>query len=241
MEDIQGLLKCIVNTDMTTEDKYLIDVYRSEGKEKELEDFYKSRFYFLDREMRIAALKEVLKSKYINYYRTLIDTENVEELLPTLKKIKELELSQDNVENSPYMFITLAPPKGEIDVHHFIKLALRFCNFKYIQKYVFVIEQRFNGIPNEMYSRIGDGMHMHILMDKSQHKISHIKRDFKRVFGCYTMNVKWEYRRKSDLFKTQNYITGDKADDDKKIKQKFDKEYRELLGIKGYYGELFED
>lgn len=236
MEDIKALLNVMVRDGLdAAEQSYLDDLQNAKNTEA-IDIFYKNKYYLLDRDFRITALKEVLKRKYMNYYRTLIDTENVEELLPTLRKIKDMEDVQPDIKKSPIMFITLAPPENEISIDNFIKKTLEFCEFKYIKQYLFVIEQRFNGVPNEKYSKLGDGMHIHILIDKGTHKLSDVKRDIKRKFAGYEMIMDFSFRNPKDIIKTQNYMLGDKKDDDKQLKQIQDKQFRIQKGLKDYWG-----
>lgn len=235
MEDIKALLNVMVSESLTPEERDYIRNIDDDAKDI----FMKNKYYFLDRDFRINALKEVLKKKYINYYNTLIDTENVEELLPTLKKIKELENSQPDIKKSNIMFITLAPPKNEINVDNFVKKTLEFCEFKYINQYVFVVEQRYNGEPNDNYKELGDGAHIHILIDKGSHKPSDVKRDIKRKFAGYTMVMDFSFRHPRDIIKTQTYMVGLKKDSDKQIKQEQDSIWRKQVGIRNYYGTLW--
>lgn len=241
MEDIKALLNVMVREGLKPEEMDYIETLTKAGNNVDLEIFYQNKYYMLDREFRINALKEVLKRKYINYYKTLIDTENVEELLPTLKKIKELEDSTPDIKRSDIMFITLAPPENEISVDNFVKKTLEFCEFKYIKQYVFVIEQRFNGEPNDKYKKLGDGAHIHILVDKGNHKPSDLKRDIKRKFAGYEMIMDFSFRHRKDIIKTQNYMVGDKKDEDKRLKQIQDKLFREKNNIKNYWGLLWSD
>lgn len=241
MEDIKALLNVMVTEGLKPEEMDYIETLNKVGNTKDLDIFYQNKYYFLDREFRINALKEVLKRKYINYYKTLIETENVEELLPTLKKIKELEDVTPDIKKSNIMFITLAPPENEISIDNFIRKTLEFCEFKYVKQYVFVIEQRFNGEPNEKYKKLGDGAHIHILLDKGNHKPSDIKRDIKRKFAGYEMMMDFSYRHTRDIMKTQNYMIGDKKDKDKQLKQIQDRIFREKNNVKNYWGQLWSD
>lgn len=237
MEDIRNLLDALVRDSLTPEETNYLQMF--DGGPKAMDEFMQNKYYELDKEFRLNALKEVLKRKYINYYKTLIETENVEELLPTLKKIKELENMQPDIKKSNIMFITLAPAENEIYYDNFIKKTLEFCEFKYIQNYVFVIEQRFNGVPNEKYKSLGDGMHIHILFDKGNHKPSDVKRDIKRKFAGYQIIMDFSYRHPRDIIKTQTYMVGLKKDKDKQVKQEQDSIWRKKVGVRDYYGNLW--
>jgi CRISPR/Cas system endoribonuclease Cas6 (RAMP superfamily) len=241
MEDIKSLLNVMVQDTLKPEDREYLETLQNDNNQKAIDVFMANKYYFLDRDFRIEALREELKKKYRNYYRTLIETENVAELLPTLKKIKEMEELQPDIKKSDIMFITLAPPENEINNDNFIKKTLEFCEFKYIKQYLFVIEQRFNGTPNEKYKKLGDGSHIHILFDKGNHKPSDIKRDIKRKFAGYTMIMDFSYRHRRDLLKTQGYMVGLKKDHDKQLKQQQDSIWRKKEGYRNYYGTLWND
>lgn len=240
MEEIKALLNVMVREGLTPEESNYLEILTKSNNANDIDIFFKNKYYMLDREFRLNALKEVLRRKYINYYQTLINTENVEELLPTLKKIKELEDATPDIKKSNIMFITLAPAENEILADNFIKKTMEFCEFKYIQKYLFVIEQRFNGEPNEKYKKLGDGMHIHILIDKGSHKLSDIKRDIKRKFAGYEIMMDFSFRHPKDILKTQNYMVGDKKDADKQVKQIQDRIYREEKNLKSYWGSLWD-
>lgn len=240
MEDIKFLLDVMVNETLTKEDIDTLQSYKDFNMPLEAtEVFLNNKRYELDKKFRVEALRDVLKKKYYNYYKTLIETEDVGELLPTLKKIKEMEDKEPEIKKSNIMFITLAPAENEISVDNFVKKTIEFCEFKYVKQYVFVIEQRFNGVPNDKYKKLGEGMHIHILWDKGEHKLSDIKRDFKRKFAGYEINTDFSFRHQRDLFKTQNYMLGEKKDTDKQIKQQQDSIWREKSGLKEFWGTKF--
>jgi len=238
MEDIKFVLKQMVEVKLEAHDLSYLE--RIRDKPEMVEVFYKNKMFELDKNLRVDALNHVLKNKYIQYYNQLIETETVEDLLPTLKKIKEQRDNQDVITNSDILFITISPAEGELKPLNFIKLLERFCSFKWIKQYVYVLEQRFNGIENEKYKKLGDGLHAHILLDRNKHKLSHVKRDFARVFGTYTINVDWSFRHVRDILKTQDYIIALKKDEDKQLKQLQDVKFREQEGVKKFYGNLWE-
>lgn len=238
MNDVKFVLSQMVDASLQAHDRdYLRFI---ENQPENVEIFYKNKMNELDLKLRVEALSHVLKNKYIQYYNTLIETESVEELLPTLKKIKEQQDAQDFITKSEYMFITASPAEGELHPHNFIKLLQRFCDLKFVNQYVFVLEQRFNGTPNEKCPKLGSGLHAHILLNRGNYKESWVKRDWKRVFNGHTINFNLQYRRPAHVMRTQGYMVLTKKDDDKQVKQEQDRIYREQIGIQRYYGELFE-
>jgi len=238
MEDVKFVLSQMVEANLQAHDRDYLKFIETQPENVEI--FYKNKMNELDLKLRVEALSQVLKNKYIQYYNTLIETESVEELLPTLKKIKEQQDSQDFITKSEYMFITLSPAEGEINPHNFIKLITHFCSLKWVNQYVYVLEQRFNGVPNEKYSKLGGGLHAHILLNRGNYKENWVKRDYKRVFNGHTININIQYRRPAHVMRTQGYMVLTKKDDDKQVKQEQDRIYREQIGICRYYGELFE-
>lgn len=243
MDQIKTILNIMVKEMETPADNVLMDSIRrmdisEESKSLRIQrEVYDKKYYDLDKQLRINALREVLHRKYVNYYNRLIDTESVEDLLPTLKLIKEQEEANENVKHSRFCFITFAP-NSTVSVFDLLKLIARVCEFNWVLKYVYVIEQRHDGTTDGKNPKLGDGMHAHLFIDKGSY--THMKRDIARVFKNMNCNTDYSFRHERDIRKTTEYILGDKKDEYKKIKQKYDKEFRELLGIRDYYGERFD-
>lgn len=243
MEQIKSILNIIVKESMTPQDEILMDSIRDmdiseDSKTRKIQsEIFDKKYYDFDKKLRVDALKEVLHRRYVNYFNNLIDSENVEELLPTLKLIKEQEDANENVKHSRYCFITLAPASC-VGVFDLLKLIKRVVEFNWVLKYVYVIEQRHDGTTEGKNSKLGDGMHAHLFIDKGNY--THMKRDVTRVFKNMNINIDYSFRHERDVHKTTEYMLGVKKDEHKQIKQNYDKEYRSLLGIPDFFGERFD-
>lgn len=235
MTELKHLLDALIITDFTKEEQYYYDNCDDENKEI----FMTNRRYFLDKKLRQDALKKVLVRRYENYMSHLLESETAEELLPTLKKIKELEISKDECLKSSYVLITIAPEKS-VGLLELIRLVEKFVKLKWVKSYCYVLEQRYSGEPNEKYKKPGDGLHIHIFMDKGEYRHSHLKRDFERIFHNIQSNNDFSYRWPRDVDKTMNYLLGDKKDPSKQLKQVQDRIWRQENSIKDFYGTRWE-
>lgn len=233
MTDFDPLLTSIILNELTNEEQ----LYYESCDEENRKIFMTNKRYFYDKKLRQDALKKVLSRRYERYMEQLIDNSNAEELLPTLKLIKEQEAKSDECLKSNYVFITISPKF--VGVMEFIRLIEKFVKLKAIRRYCYVIEQRYSGEPDEINKKLGDGLHTHIFLDKGDYKPSHLARDLKRVFANITCNTDISYRWPKDVEKTFNYIIGDKKDESKRLKQSQDKLFRELNDLRAFYGEIF--
>lgn len=234
MSELKVLLDSVIVSELTCEE---LDYFNNcDDNSKEV--FMNNKRYFYDKKLRQDALKKVLTRRYESYMLKLIESNEADELLPTLKKIREEEDKKDESVNSDNCFITISP--GEVLSYlEFIRLIEKFVKLKPIKSYCYVLEQRYSGIPDEKYKKLGEGLHTHIFIKKSEYKPSHIRRDLKRIFANVVVNIDVSFRHDRDIEKTFNYIIGEKKDDSKKIKQEQDRIYREMYGIKSYYGTLW--
>lgn len=193
-----------------------------------------------DLHIRQKAFEKVLMNKYMKYYESLLDSRELDEVLPIMKKIHEKEDVEDEVKKSDYLFITICPKELKFNSLEFLKYMERIVKFKWVKKYIYVLEQRFNGEPDEKNKALGYGIHTHILIYKGDYKFSHSKRDIQRVFINVNCNIDYKNIKVSDVMKVQGYMIGVKKDEFKQVKQEQDKIWREMEGIKEYYGDKFE-
>lgn len=205
-----------------------------------LDNFYKTASHKFDMKMRKESLKRCIERHLDSYYMNkLYNCDELHDLLPILKEIRLEEEARDDVRNAQYCFITFAPQGCSVwDV---MKRIDKVIKFKWIKKYLYVCEQRFDGIPNDKYKKLGEGHHIHLLIDKGDYKPSHLKREIMGKFKDIVCNIDYSYRKPIDLFKTQKYMIGDKKDEMKQLKQVQDKIWREQEGLKEYYGELWQE
>lgn len=145
MTEIKGLLDILVQDTLTPEETDYINSIKNGtfGNQTDIDILFQKKFYLLDRQFRMDALKKVLSRKYENYMNYLLENEDVAELLPTLQKIKEQEDKTDECVKSKYLFITLSPKS--IGVYDFIKYIDRVVKFSWVKQYVYVLEQRYDG------------------------------------------------------------------------------------------------
>lgn len=243
---VKELIKALVVESLTPEEKHQLDMIQSgqlDGNISQMEqEFYDVKYYKFDRELRKASLKRVIERRLDSYYTNKIyNSDDIGDLLPIFKEIRQDEERDDVVKHSRFCFITYSPPTSTLDVFEFIRLIDKFAKFTFVKNYMYVVEQRYDGVPNEKYKKPGDGLHVHLLIDKGDYKQSHVKRDNDRVFKNHVMNIDIKLIRESDLIKVSKYMLGDKKDDSKKIKQIQDKVFREQFGLKEYYGNNFMD
>lgn len=259
--NIQGILRKLALKNITEGDEQLLKLLKSsepvwrpdndpsfldsdeEYKQRQI-DYIESKYIkeFEERKM-MESLERVLSRHYDAYFTNLLFNEDVEGLLPTFNKIKEMKKKQEDVDEnfkSNYSFITIAPVNtvGWLELY---KQCEKFVKLKFVKQYLFVFEQRYGGIPNDKYKIPGDGLHAHLLIDKGDYKPSHLKRDIYRIFDEKKNNIKIEYRRPEHVERTQKYLIGDKQDEEKQQKQIYDRQWRQTHDIKPFYGELYND
>lgn len=258
--NIQGILRKLALKNITEGDEQLLKMLKSpepvwrpdndpspfdtdlEYKQRQI-DYIESKYIkeFEERKM-MESLERVLSRHYDAYFTNLLFNEDVEGLLPTFNKIKEMKKKQEDMDGdfkSNYSFITISPV-NTVGWLELFKQCEKFAKLKFVKQYIFVLEQRYDGIPNDKYKIPGDGLHVHLLIDKGDYKPSHLKRDIYRIFNEEKNNINIQYRRPEHVIRTQEYMTGQKDDEEKQKKQIYDKEWRQKENIKEYYGTLYE-
>lgn len=200
------------------------------------DNFWRRKFFEYDLTLRKQSLKRCIERKLDAYYMDkLNNSDDLNELLPILKEIRADEEKNDNVKSSRFCFITFSP-NSVVGVFDLIKLVDKLIKLQYVKKYLYVVEQRYDGGDK---GKLGDGLHIHLLIDKGDYRFSHLKRDVQRIFKNMICNIDYSLRRETDVAKTQKYMVGDKKDEYKQLKQVQDKLYRQQMGLRDYYGELF--
>lgn len=189
--------------------------------------------------IRQRAFEKVLMNKYMKYYESILDSGELDDMLPIMKKIHEKEEKEDECRKSDYCFITICPQELRMNPLELIKYAEKVVKFVYIKKYCYVIEQRFSGIPDDRNKQLGDGIHLHMLVNKGEYKFSHLKRDINRVFKNVNSNIDIKNIREGDIQKVQGYMTGVKKEEFKQVKQEQDRIWREKQHLREFYGEMF--
>lgn len=194
----------------------------------------------IDEELQAKALTECIMSRYRAHFNKLLDEGDADDILPLMKDINDEKKKKDEeTTKSDYVFITVNP-KSTVPLNEFQKLVNKSVEKSFIKKSLHVIEQR-----GENMDELGKGFHAHILINKGDYRLSHLRREFARTFNkvcdtdlhqCFNIQI----CKKSDLKKRQNYMIGVKDDEAKHKKQLMDKEFRKKFLIRDYYGELFD-
>jgi len=195
----------------------------------------------IDDEMKAKALQECIMNRYRAHYNKLLDDGEADDILPIIKEFNEDKKKKDDESvKSDYVFITINP-KPTAPMGEFIKNVEKSVKKSFIKKSLHVIEQRAEDMEN-----LGKGFHTHILLNKGDYRISHLRREFARTFKnvcdvdnphCFNVSL----CKKQDLAKRQNYMLGSKADESKHLKQKMDIEFRKKYFLQDYYGDKFDE
>lgn len=188
--------------------------------------------------LRQKAFERCVMRRMEKFYDSQIDAGAFDEIMPIFKEIRKMEEAKDDVKKSNFYFITIAPADLYMNPFELMKLADKFCKLCFIKNSFYVVEQRFDGEPNEKYKKVGDGIHLHILCDKGDYRFSHTRRDLTRICGK-DYNIKIDMIREKDLPNLKNYMLGDKKDESKQLKQIQDKIFREKEGLRDYYGDIW--
>lgn len=185
------------------------------------------------------AFKKVVMKYYEDYYRYRIEDGTYNDIIPLIKEV--VDKKEKNNIKSDYLFVTVNP-RPTVNITDFINICSKVITKPWIQKYLYVIEQRG---ANE--DEVGKGFHAHFLIHKIPSKsFAHARREFESSFRkfCDTQNYhtfNFAFCKDLDIPKRQNYLVGLKADPEKHIKQEFDKKFRKIYEIPDYYGMLFID
>lgn len=183
------------------------------------------------------AFKKVVMKYYEDYYRYRIEDGMYNDILPNIKDI--IEKKEKKIIKTDYLFVTINP-RPTVNIQDFKTVCNKAINKPWILRYLYVIEQR-----GENDEEVGKGFHAHFLIQKEPNKsFAHAKREFESTFRkfCDTQNYhtfNFACCIENDISKRQNYITGEKADPEKHLKQSFDKKFRTIYDIPSYYGQLF--
>lgn len=164
-----------------------------------------------------------------NFYRQLE--------IKKIEKLKELHKSKIELSQNFY-FLTINPDTSKVSLQTFLKTIEKAISKKWITYYIYVIEQR-----GETLEEAGKGYHTHIIFNKGK-KHSEVIREMSNSFKkmCDVSNYHlFNLKRIGDEEKNRKieYITGQKADEEKHLKQSIDKIFREKEKLKSYY--ILED
>lgn len=235
--DIEGFKRILVNIGEMNTPKNIRDEYSKMGEPGISAMEYKGY-----QVLRQKAFERCVMRRMEKFYDAQIDKGAFDEIMPIFKEIRKDEEETDNIRKSQWYMLTFCPQDLYLDPFEFMKLIERIRKFKWVIHSFYVIEQRFNGEPNDKYKKEGDGIHIHMLMDKGDYKHSAVKRDVQRVFRDYAeyrINIDYRMIREAHLGNYKSYMLGDKKDPSKQIKQQQDKIWRDKVGLREYYGEVW--
>jgi len=231
VEQVNRLLAVIGENTLTKGEREMNDLLPK--NERDISNQFRG-----DMAIRRKALEKVLMNKYMKYYEDILDSGELDEHLPIMKEIRKKEEKDDEVKKSDFMLITFAPKDLKMNPLELIKYMERIVKFSFIKQYIYVLEQRYSGDPDEDYKELGSGIHSHLFIDKGNYRFSHTQRDIKRVFKSITCNIDFKNVKDTavSIQNTNNYLLGDKKDKHKQLRQVQDRIWREREGIKAYYG-----
>jgi len=195
----------------------------------------------LDNDIQAKVLMECIQQRYKQHFNRLLDEVDTETDLPLIKEINDYnKKKEEETFKSDYVFITVNPRPG-VALNEFVKTVNKSVQKTFIKKSLHVIEQR-----SEDMEELGKGFHTHILLNKGDYRMSHLRREFARTFGKYCdvdnphcFNV--DFCKPSDIYKRQNYMLGTKKDPAKHKKQLMDIEFRKKFNFSDYYGKKFDE
>jgi len=227
------LIDLIIAEDFTAEDRYYLDNVNEEGKQI----FYIRKRAEYDKKLRIECMRQAVKNHYMKYANKLIEDEGLNCGLETIEKMKKEEEQIDKEKKTDYLLITVSPVEGALSANNAVQVFHKLEKLKYIKSSLSVVEQRYDGVPNDRYKKIGDGLHTHHIIHYKDRKKSEIKRDLLRIYGGKDVpcNIDLRYIQEGHLERTKNYLLGDKKDECKHAKQDQDKLFRIQCNIKDYY------
>lgn len=194
------------------------------------------------KEERLNGFRLAVRKYWTTYYsQMLMYSDKYDEILEGLKSTKkELEELTNNSKfvKTDVLYITINPVET-VELSKFLKKVKSCVSKKWIDEYLYVIEQR--GDSDET---VGSGFHCHMFIyhRNETKKWSDVKREVQSSFNsvCNTaksnclkiMNVTTQNAYDNFL----NYMIGLKKDKgNKRIKQEFDKVFREKNGLMNVY------
>jgi len=221
---IKQILRELVIEDISLEEHSICNV----------DTIVQQKIRLLDIQFKRRAMERVVSQYYYNHFNKLIMEENVEEILPLFKQIKQ-DIN-DVKDNTNFIFLNVNPAPNH-SLLSFQQLIEKSLKKKWIKSFLYVLEQR-----GENEKEAGKGFHTHIIIEKDETKqytqcIKELARSFSKV--CDTTNYHLFNGTKiknEDIEKRRNYILGRKADETKWLKQDMDIIWRQEYFLKSYYG-----
>lgn len=181
-------------------------------------------------------LTKALTQKWTSYYLMRIDAGHYDDVMIGLRKMREEMNNKEDAKNSDFVLITINPAH-HIELHQIKLVVAKLLSKKWLSTYIYTYEQRSESVESFK------GIHVHILIhkpDKKQHEMKNEIRNTCKSICDISNPAILNFRnlmKEDDVKKCVNYLTGQKADPDKHIKQSVDIEFRKYYKLKPYYME----
>jgi len=221
-----------------SEDKY---TYMAENASKEENEIFVNGVSKLNMEKLVKkcayeSLKRKLMSRFGDMWDKVIDSPEFLESHPILKHAAE---NTEEKYNTDYIFMTVSP-RPSVSFKDFKDTVDKAFKKIWITDCLWVFEQR----GDNENKPVGYLPHMHALIYRKGKKMNEFKREFLSSFKkiCDVDNpdtvdniVNFKYCKDEDINKRREYMLGKKCDEYKQVKQKYDKVWREQIGVKDFY------
>lgn len=199
-----------------------------------MDEFTKSEIHQIYEDAKRALIRqkmnEVVKKRWANG-----------EIYKKFKELYDKEMD-NNKDNTQYIWMTINP-RPDIELKDMIKTVEKYVKRTFIEKYVYVYEQR---ASKENNKNIGTGFHTHLLIKRNMEtniKTWDIKARTKTAFKNITdvnNNKIFNYHNCPEEYVKDkiNYMINKNLDEDhkdKEQKQDMDKEWRKLNKLKEIY------
>lgn len=187
-------------------------------------------------ELFIGLQSEVLRITYKKYFSEIVRKKlSLGEYQGTkLQEVYDTVMVQRKSDFScQYYFITICP-YDDVRLQDFLKVIEKVLKKKWMQSYVYVIEQRQSDENQPIH-----GIHCHMIVQRIDIAKSDVIREVyntcKKVVGSkQSIDVKL-LKTQQELDIRLKYILGKKSDEEKQLKQIVDKKFRCQNGLEPYY------
>lgn len=191
----------------------------------------KNKLFLLSSEK---GLKQAFVQFWKNYYLQKIANCEMDTMIVGLQKLREEMREKEDAKCTDWTLITINPYL-HVTMKELEAVVLKVVSKKWITTYCYTYEQRAE--TSEDYK----GFHCHLLIYRKDKSNSTLIREIRNTCKniCDTSNTHIlnfrNLKTDDDVRKAYNYITGEKADENKHIKQMIDKEFRIHYKLKPFY------
>jgi len=188
-------------------------------------------------DLYIEAEHTLLKKKYTQ----IISIEHSLGISSTYNQLEDyyqkLKLAKSQRKGNLWLYLTINPKK-DISFFDFKPAILRFVKRKMFSQFFYSYEQRSSTQEN-----LGQGFHIHLLLKRNikvppNKVIRNSKNSFKKFTNVNNSQI-FFYRWCPQEYLNDKvaYIKGNKTGEGKEIKHEMDIEWRQIMGLKEFYGE----